>query len=386
MSSYLLSDFINIIHDDDVCVVYDSIKNNKNFSYNYINQSFRTYLHGIKCEIDNNVKQWDKYKKYTNNYEFINTTVLYNNKNLTVSSYNPISRSFYKMIEILKNFNFNFDKNIRSFHLAEGPGGFIEALSYVRKNKNDTYYGMTLMDNNDDVPKWRKAKNFLANNKNVILIYGPKNDGNLYYKHNLMFLKESFAHSMDFITGDGGFDYSKDFNAQEESSINLIICEIIYAITLQSKGGSFVLKVFDCFSNVMVEIIYLLCYLYEEVHFIKPYTSRTANSEKYIICKNFRMVKNLDKIINNLTKNFHNVEDHQIMKILNCEMSDYFNNKLEEINYIFGQQQIENISYTLNLINDETSQEKLDKIQAQNINKCIKWCNKYNIPINTEFN
>ena len=67
-------------------------------------------------------------------------------------------------------------------------------------------------------------------------------------------------------------------------------------------------------------------------------------------------------------------------------MSDYFNNKLEEINYIFGQQQIENISYTLNLINDETSQEKLDKIQAQNINKCIKWCNKYNIPINTEFN
>ena len=34
------------------------------------------------------------------------------------------------------------------------------------------------------------------------------------------------------------------------------------------------------------------------------------------------MVKNLDKIINNLTKNFHNVEDHQILKILNCEMSD----------------------------------------------------------------
>ena len=53
------------------------------------------------------------------------------------------------------------------------------------------------------------------------------------------------------------------------------------------------------------------------------------------------MVKNLDKIINNLTKNFNNVEEHQILKILNCEMSDYFNNKLEEINYIFGQQQIE---------------------------------------------
>ena len=92
---------------------------------------------------------------------------------------------------------------------------------------------------------------------------------------------------MDFITADGGFDFSTDFNAQEESSLNLVFCEIIYAIVLQKKGGSFVLKVFDCFSNVMVELLYLLCYLYDEVSIMKPCTSRSANSEKYIVCKRF---------------------------------------------------------------------------------------------------
>lgn len=384
MSSYLLSDFINIIYDEDISIVYSSINTTKkrDFKYRYINQSLRSYLHDVKKEIDKKVKEWDKYKKYTNNYEFINTTTSYNNKNISVCSYHPISRSYYKMVEILNNFNFSFPEHMTSFHLAEGPGGFIEALCNYRKCKHDQYYGITLMDNKDDVPKWKKATSFLNENKNVKVIYGPKNDGNLYFKHNLLFLQNSFLHSIDFITGDGGFDYSADFNAQEESSINLIISEIIYAIVLQKKGGSFVLKVFDCFSNVMVEIIYILCYLYEEVHFMKPYTSRTANSEKYIICKNFRMVKNIDKIVNKLTKSFHNVESNQIMSILQKPISDYFKTKLEEINYIFGQQQIENISYTMNLINDKTSDDKLEKIQNQNIMKCIKWCKKYDMPIN----
>ena len=384
MSSYLLSDFINIVHEEDISPVFSTqpITSSKfQHKYIYINQSLRGYLHEVKMEIDKHVKPWDKYKKYTNNYEFINTSVCFKDKNITVCTYTPISRSFYKMIEMLNHFNFSFPTNMRSFHLAEGPGGFIEALSHKRQNKNDIYYGMTLMSDNDDVPRWRKAKAFLNEHKNVKLIYGPKNDGNLYMKHNLTFIQNTFAHSIDFITADGGFDYSSDFNAQEESSINLIVSEVIYAMILQKKGGSFILKVFDCFTNVMVDIIFVLCYLYDEVHFMKPFTSRTANSEKYIVCKNFRMVANLDKIIAKFVKYFHNVEKYQLMNILAQPCSDYFKIKLEEINFIFGQQQVENISYTLNLISDSANDDKLDKIRLQNITKCIKWCKKHNMPI-----
>jgi 23S rRNA U2552 (ribose-2'-O)-methylase RlmE/FtsJ len=59
---------------------------------------------------------------------------------------------------------------------------------------------------------------------------------------------------------------------------------------MQKKGGHFVLKVFDTFSSSMIELMYLLTYLYEEVSITKPLTSRPANSEKYILCTKFKMV------------------------------------------------------------------------------------------------
>ena len=386
MSSHLLNDFINIINEDEIFLCI--IKNNKkssNIKYSYINETLRSYLHGIKKEIDDYQTQWDKYKKYSNTYEFINTTVNYKNKNLCVCSYKPISRSYYKMIEIINFHKFNFPKNMKSFHLAEGPGGFIEALCNIRNNPNDLYHGITLMDSHTDVPKWKKAENFMNKHKNIKLIYGPKNDGNLYLKHNLNFIRQNYSKSMDFITADGGFDYSSDFNAQEESSLNLIFCEILYAIIMQKKGGSFVLKVFDCFTNVMVELVYLLCYLYDEVFFMKPNTSRSANSEKYIVCKNFRDVKNLSSIIETIIQQFQNLDKSTIYKFLSIEVSDFFKNKLEEINYIFGQQQIENISQTINYIKDSSTDDKIEKIKSLNISKCIKWCKKYNMPIEETF-
>ena len=40
------------------------------------------------------------------------------------------------MIEIYNLFSFadDFSGNISTFHLAEGPGGFIEAFTFLRKN------------------------------------------------------------------------------------------------------------------------------------------------------------------------------------------------------------------------------------------------------------
>ena len=148
---------------------------------------------------------------------------------------------------------------------------------------------------------------------------------------------------MDFITGDGGFDYSIDFNRQEENSINLIFCEMLYALIMQKQGGCFVLKMFDIFHRNTIEILTILCYFYEKVHIYKPLTSREANSEKYIICINFQNKKNYDSIISKLKHNFHLIKSQKIVRILNYEMNSFFLNKIQEINAIYGQQQIENI-------------------------------------------
>jgi 23S rRNA U2552 (ribose-2'-O)-methylase RlmE/FtsJ len=385
-SGYQINDYIFSINESTIQMNYGDT-----FSDSFItNESLREYLQKIKTEIDNYYDMWDIYKKITNKYEYINTHY-YNEKkhiNTCVCSYKPISRSYFKMVEILNNFDFDFNQDkINSFHLAEGPGGFIECLYKHRNNTNDTYVGMTLIENDKDVPKWGKMTNFLKNKKNILLEYGPKKDGNLYMDYNLHHIIKNHANKYDFVTGDGGFDYSIDFNKQEQYSINLIFCEVLYALILQKQGGSFVLKVFDCFHRNTIEILYLLSYFYEKVHVYKPNTSREANSEKYVICNNFQIKTNYNELIQKLCMNFHDLSKQKLQNIFDFEINTMFLSKIQEVNAIYGQQQIENILTTINYIkeNQNTNKDKMERIKMSNIDKCIKWCNLYHQPISSVF-
>ena len=346
-----------------------------------VNKTLVNYLTKIKTEIDNKHEDWDHYKKYINPYEYIHSHI--SNTKSAICKVKPLSRSYFKMIEMCKIFNLvsELPINSKSFHLAEGPGGFIEALCYLRNNKNDSYIGMTLLDNDVNVPGWKKSINFLENNKNVIIEKGFDNTGNLLLLENLKYCVNKYRGSIDLVTADGGFDYSVDFNNQEIVSTNLILCQIFYAIGIQKENGNFLIKFFDTFTNISLEMLYLLSILYEDIYFIKPNTSRYANSEKYIVCKKFRIhdTSNIMKKIFTFFNDICNGED--IIKILSLEIPYLFINKVEELNAIFGQQQLDSISNTLNLINN-SKKDKLEIIKKNNIQKCISWCQKYNLPYN----
>lgn len=112
LNGYIINDFLFNINEEFIEVDFSC-----NTVSNYIlNESLREYLVNIKEEIGNYQNKWDIYKKYTNKYEYINTAIQtnINNNNIKypICSYKPISRSFFKMIEILNNFDFNFNKNI----------------------------------------------------------------------------------------------------------------------------------------------------------------------------------------------------------------------------------------------------------------------------------
>jgi 23S rRNA U2552 (ribose-2'-O)-methylase RlmE/FtsJ len=347
-----------------------------------INKTLYKYLSFIKEQIDYRLEQWDKYKKCTNPYEYIHSIIP--NTKQSVSTLKPISRSFFKMIEICQSMGLLdlLPPACTSFHLAEGPGGFIEALAYMRKNPYDTYYGMTLMDDtNQNVPGWRKSKYFLLNHPNVIIESGGEGgNGDLTRPENLRYCYDKYNGKMDLITGDGGFDFSFQYPQQEQISTKLILCQIGFAIAMQKPGGTFILKLYDTFTRFSLDLLFLLANLYEQVTLIKPNTSRFANSEKYVVCKGFRNSNTLE-----IVKLFYKCLQHQepiIGSLFDFELPYLFTNKIEEVNAILGQQQIDTIVSTIYLIDNNNKYEKIEHLKKKNIQKCIAWCQKFNVPYN----
>ena len=347
-----------------------------------ISNSLSEYLYETKKKLDEREKEWDIFKKYTNPYEYIHSPIPFKKK--CISKYKPLSRSYFKMIEMVSTFNLYYDaKPIKTFHLAEGPGGFIEAMAGLRKCPNDTYIGMTIVDDNQDpnIPGWKKTESFLRQNKNVFIETGSDKTGNILSLDNLIYCKDKYASSMDLITGDGGFDFSMDFNNQEIHIAKLLFGQIAYAITMQKKGGSFILKIFDSFMQHTIDLLYILSSFYEKVYIMKPNTSRYANSERYIVCKDF-IFSSCEKFYPFIYKAFEKMlsVDLYVHRFINIPLSYCFTSKLEEYNAIIGQQQIEIIHYTISLIENKHKQEKIDNLIRSNIQKCIQWCTKYNIP------
>ncbi len=396
MSYYKLININKQFHNDMLNINFnnydehydDNDINNKLF----ICHNLEKYLRMMKYQIFLNHNQWDNIKKYTNPYEFIHTNIPKNK--FSISKYKPISRAFFKLLEIFNTFKilkyYDNIKSISTFHLAEGPGGFLEATAYLRKNKDDKYHGITLIDNNNIcVPGWKKSEMLLNKYKNINILKGVNNKGDLFNHLNLDYCYKHHKSSMHIITGDGGFDFSVNYGKQEVNAIRLILTQVFYAIIMQKPNGHFILKIFDIFYKSTVDVIYMLSLFYNEVHIIKPNTSRHANSEKYIVCKFFKNINVnifIDKFKWVLTVlNNTDLKKFYIHSILDIKYQHIYLSKLIEINTILGQQQLDCISITIKTILFKDKYiENFKLTQKHNIEKCINWCIKHNIEYNKE--
>ena len=385
MIVFYLNKTANIIEPKNLKLILSNFTKSDIFT----SHSLYHYLTESKQKIDNNVNEWDFFKKFTNPYEYIHTPPQNNAR--SVADYIAISRSFYKMIEIVNYFQLLDDftqSTFNSFHLAEGPGGFIEAMMYLRRNNGDVYHGMTLHSDSKNIPKWHKLQNKFRFSHHIKYEKGPNNNGNLLDPQNFEYCAKTYQNSMDFITGDGGFDFSLDYEKQELSATKLIYAQIIYALTMQKKGGHFVLKIFDIFHKSSIELIYLLNCFYDTVMVCKPKTSRFANSEKYLICKGFKF-KDTSHYFNSFADGLNKCilstcDTKYISSLFSFEIPLFFIQEIEEMNSIFGKKQLSTIHTTLLMIK-EHRQEKIERLKKSHIEKCILWCGKNKIPFNSCF-
>lgn len=387
MSYFTLPNMLLKINPENLKLEFITKSNYQKQNNVYINESVEKYLKQNKEKINEHYNEWDNYKKYTNQYEFIHSVIPYVNR--SVANLKPISRAFYKLVELYKIHRIldNLPKNINTFHLAEGPGGFIEATAYLRKNKLDNYYGISLIEeNNSSIPGWNKMENVLNTYKNIYIEEGVDKKGDLYNYKNLLYCTDHY-NKMDIITADGGIDFSIDFNEQENMAVRLIFTQVLYALLMQKKNGHFILKMFDIFLKPSVDILFILSCFYKKIYVTKPNTSRSANSEKYIICKYFKYdsIDNIKEKCINILKIIRkiNFKEYYIRSIINIDIPYNFKNQLQELNTTLGVKQIENIRNTIKLINmRDNKKEKIQYHINNNIEKCIYWCKKYDIPYN----
>ena len=127
---------------------------------------------------------------------------------------------------------------------------------------------------------------------------------------------------------------------------------------------------FDIFTEPSIDILYILSNYYDNVSIIKPFTSRYANSERYVVCRGFR-VNNTESIVQRCSTILSEYSaENNIKRILSIKIPIAFKSTISEINAILGQQQLEYIQTTLAIINN-SKYDKLQMLKRTNIQRCI---------------
>lgn len=372
------------------------------YGYDNILNVYRNQIDAIESE------KWKKVRWFINDFDFLVKDPV-------------INRAFYKYWEIINEFDIfeNFGDEDIIFHCAEAPGGFIQGsniflqldnkckltlatpprktvdvdgfTTIVKKQRKAMRHKIFTISLNKDLPQYR-SYNLPSYNKNIVkshvcITYGKDNTGDINNLDNIFHIKKLAKNKFFLVTADGGFDEGIDFNHKEQLHYYLILNEILAAVSLGKKGGNFILKMFDIFTESSIHMLYLLTSMYEEMYIYKPKTSRPTNSEKYVVCKGFLLDSKQSEIIAHKIA----VLSGQIKKIGNkfCafklfkSIPESFENYIKKINKSILKVQCDFLTNAVRLCNDPTFLENYETQLQQSIERrketFKEWEDNYNL-------
>jgi hypothetical protein len=230
------------------------------------------------------------------------------------------------------------------------------------------------------IPNWKLTSKYCHENNIRLCTYTSGDLCDIHVSN--AFTAFANAASCDFITADGGFDFSSDFNNQEAMSTRLILSEIYTILRLQAPNGTCVLKVYDIHDATTVNAMYILSRFYRNLYAYKPLSSRPANSEKYIVASGFKGVTMANDPMFKALR--HTVSSQSALlelsgDTLTVPATFWWNVVRFNIRYIASQ--IMSICKTIAYIEANKKQEDVVHLQVGN---ALKWCGKYQVPVNRE--
>jgi hypothetical protein len=343
MSYYILPKNINTINVNpkssyEICNPYIS-HSLINYYYSTKEQIINVLSKNINHDNDGSNNYFCSTCKLINPYEFVFSKVP--GSKYSVSKLKPKTSLFYDLLEISSNLNifdsFNISEPLNFLHISPNYVDSIECFEMFRDNYPDQHLYFESFDFDNNV----------SNNIDFDFLFYETDPSNYYI---------SFIQS------------------------------VIAILRNQNLNGISVIKISDVFHKPIIDILYFLTSLYERVYICKPNTNNIISFDRFIICKNFLhneesnnyLKFNYLKLIIFLKK----LEDKNIISILDFDIPYYFKNKIDDLNIIIGQQQLDALDQIISLQKNKNKYEKFEIIKKNNIQKSVSWCEKYKIPCN----
>ena len=309
-----------------------------------------------------------------NNIEFFEYNKNENSFSSNENNFNPFETIYkYFLDNLFINFKFNSNSNI-----------FFDLIELINITNLYNYFL-----NNNDLIFFNLTNNFISTNY-LFDIINPKND------YNIVNYDFDYDNLIKVFVNSDKWKYCKkidifiiEFKEQDYLNTNNYIKNLILTLFIiikyQHKFGITIIKIDNIFYKSIIDIIYILSILFEQISIIKPSLTNNSKGIKYLYCKNFFINnnKNILKttfLIKNLL-NSNNLNDYNLHNLLYNPINYYFLNKLEEINNILGFNQLEHYDKLINLLKLKNKDKKLENLKMQYLQKFIKWWNINRIPL-----
>lgn len=261
---------------------------------------------------------------------------------------------------------------LNSVHLCEAPGAFISALNHFLQTSR-LYCDWTWVANTLNPYHEANARSCTIADDRLIAhtlpwwFFGSDNTGDIMLQKHLLELQVFVGNmrSVDLVTADGSFDCQGDPGEQESLVAPLQYCEAVCALLLLAPGGSFVLKMFTLFEHSSVCLLYLLVCCFRLVHVFKPATSKSGNSELYVVCLDFKSKDAVRPLLSKLIRNYGpDIVSAAALFPKSC-IPDSFLRQHEEICMFFQALQIDTIKENLQLFTSMTAEQRkhLDQLR-----------------------
>ncbi len=337
-------------------------------------------VQGQKTKIEKikNLNEWELRKKIINPYE----AIFSNSEDETfpsIANLEPLSRSYFKMVEMLDVCGFweIVPPTFSTAHICEGPGGFIQCVIEKAKQKKlniTNIHAMTLKPTKTNIPGWRRSIGFLRKHSEIHLESGADNTGNVLVPANQKYFSKKAFGSFLF-TADGGFDFSVDYDKQEQVSFSLILASFLIGFQTLAQEGVMIIKLFDMYSPATQDLIICSSSFFREFMIYKPATSRPCNSERYFIGVGYKGEHVAKHWIQHLQMAAEKHSQSPLTRVIKTIWPQKLQNLLQEQIQVQEQLQIQSIEHALQL-----QKKEIPKWITHNIETSSMWCDIFKVP------